>query len=201
LSLGSYASGSALYSTDLAGVLSDLGSVPRTGDQVINTPKIDWQVNGKQHLSVLLHRLRWDSPGGVQTQATNNYAIDSFGTDFVKLDYGLARLDTLITNSMSNEARYQYSRELNDEGAQTQSAYTKAHYVGTSGIPVAVALVTSTGLTLAGTPYYSFRYAYPDERKWQVSDTATWNHGQHSVKVGVDIVHNYDIQNNLFESN
>jgi outer membrane receptor protein involved in Fe transport len=201
LSLGSYSAGSSLYNTDLAGVLSDLGTVPRTGDQVINTPKLDWQINGKQHASFLFHRLRWDSPGGVQTQATNNYAIDSFGTDFVKLDYGLARLETLITNNVSNEVRYQYSRELNDEGSQTQSAYTKAHFVGTSGIPVGVGLVTSTGLTEAGIPYYSFRYAYPDERKWQISDTATWNHGQHSVKAGVDMVHNYNIQNNLFESN
>jgi len=48
---------------------SDLGSTPRFGFQEINTPKLDWQINPKEHLSVLYHRLRWDSrvackPGG-----------------------------------------------------------------------------------------------------------------------------------------
>ncbi len=200
LALGSYAAGVNLYNSDLAALLPDLGTVPRTGTQIINTPKLDWQINPKQHASFLFHRLRWDSPGGVQTQATNTYAIDSFGTDFVKLDYGLARLETLITSNLSNEARYQYSRELNDEGSQTPSAYTRAHFTAQTGVPVQVSLVSASGFT-AGIPYYSFRYAYPDERKWQISDTATWTHGQHSVKFGLDIVHNYDIQNNLFESN
>jgi outer membrane receptor protein involved in Fe transport len=200
LKLATYTAGSNLYSTDLAAILGDLGTVPRTGDQIINTPKIDWQVNEKQHVSFLFHRLRWDSPGGVQTQATNNYAIDSFGTDFVKLDYGLARLDSLFTSSLSNEIRYQYSRELNDEGQQTHSAYTQKYFTGTSGVPVQVSLVSSSGFT-AGIPYYSFRYAYPDERKWQVADTANWTHGGHNIKFGLDIVHNYDLQNNLFEGN
>ncbi len=81
----------------------DLGSVPRFGNQLINTPKLDYQLSQKHHISLLYHRLRWDSPGGVQTQGTNNYAIDTFGQDFVKLDYGVAKLDSLITNSITNE--------------------------------------------------------------------------------------------------
>ena len=91
-----YAAGATAYSTQLVNLLSDLGSVPRTGTEVLNTPKLDWQINDKNHLSFLYHRLRWDSPGGVQTQATNTYAIDTFGTDFVKLDYGLTKLNSQI---------------------------------------------------------------------------------------------------------
>jgi len=52
--------------TDL-GLNSDLGQVARFGFQEINTPKLDWQITPKEHWSVLYHRLRWDSPGGVQT--------------------------------------------------------------------------------------------------------------------------------------
>ena len=129
-----YAAGATAYSTQLVNLLSDLGPVPRTGNEVLNTPKLDWQVNDKNHLSVLYHRLRWDSPGGVQTQATNTYAIDTFGTDFVKLDYGLTKLDSQITTKLSNEVRYQYGRELNDEGQQPYSAYTKQYLQGTNGI-------------------------------------------------------------------
>jgi outer membrane receptor protein involved in Fe transport len=207
----SYAAGAAAYSTQLVNLLSDLGSVPRTGDEELNTPKLDWQINGKNHLSGLYHRLRWDSPGGVQTQATNTYAIDTFGTDFVKLDYGLAKLDSLITNNISNEVRYQYGRELNDEGQQPFSSYTKQYLESTNGVtnaPVGdftpnvpqVGLDTSIGFNL-GSPYYSYRKALPDERKWQIGDTAAWQKGNHSIKFGVDMIHNYDILNNTYEGN
>jgi len=189
-----------LYYDSLFDLSQDLGTVPRTGDQVINTPKIDWQINSKNRASFLYHRLRWDSPGGVQTQATNGYAIDSFGTDFVKLDFGVAKLDTFLTSNLSNEVRYQYGRELNDEGAQTPSAYTQNHLTNITGVPTAVGLTTSTGFYL-GTQYYSFRVAYPDERKWQVADTVNWVHGNHSLKFGADILHNHDLQNNLYQGN
>lgn len=129
-----YALGAAAYSTQLGNLLGDMGSVPRNGNLLLNTPKLDWQVNDKHHVSVLYHRVRWDSPGGVQTQGTNNYAIDSFGTDFVKVDYGLIKLDSLITSSISNEVRYQYGRELNDEGQQPFSAYSNSFLKGLNGI-------------------------------------------------------------------
>jgi Carboxypeptidase regulatory-like domain len=195
-----YAAAASTYNTQLQAFLTDLGSVPRFGNQLINTPKLDWQVNSKNHVSALYHRLRWDSPGGVQTQGTNNYAIDTFGTDFVKLDYGLAKLDSLITNNLSNEIRYQYGRELNDEGLQPLSAYTKANLVNSTGFAPEVSLNSSIGF-MFGSPYYSFRVAYPDERKWQIGDTATWVKGRHSFRFGEDIVHNHDLQNNVFEGN
>src|SRR4029077_17142121 len=76
LGYATYDAGASAYSNQLVNLLSDLGAVHRTGDEVLNTPKLDWRINDKQTLSVLFHRLRWDSPGGVQTQATNTYAID-----------------------------------------------------------------------------------------------------------------------------
>ncbi|MDQ2834285.1 MAG: TonB-dependent receptor [Acidobacteriota bacterium] len=195
-----YSAGAAAYNTQLQALLPDLGPVPRFGDQTINTPKLDWQINGKQHVSLLYHRLRWDSPGGVQTQGTNSYAIDSFGTDFVKLDYGVAILESLFSSHLSNELRYQYGRELNDEGRQAPSAYTSSNLNNSTGVPTYVTLFSSTGFNL-GTPYYSFRTAYPDERKWQIGDTASYLLGNHTIKFGEDFVHNYDIQNNLYQGN
>ncbi len=200
LKYANYGMGAAAYNTQLRSLLNDLGPVARYGDQTINTPKLDWQVSSKQHVSGLYHRLRWDSPGGVQTQATNTYAIDSFGTDFVKLDYGLAKLESLFTPKLVNELRYQYGRELNDEGRQTPSDYTNTNLTNSTGVPTYVALFATTGFNL-GTPYYSFRTAYPDERKWQIGDTASLLLGKHTIKFGEDIVHNFDVQNNLFQGN
>jgi len=198
--LANYSAATSAYSAGLVSLLGDLGSVPRTGDQVVNMPKIDYQINTKNHVSFLYNRLRWDSPGGVQTQATNSYAVDTFGTDFVKLDYGVAKLTTLLTSNISNELLYQYGRELNDEGQQPLSAYTKANLVGTGGNIPQIGLQTSNGFTL-GSPYYSYRKALPDERKWQIGDTVYLNRGNHSFKFGLDSVHNSDLINNTFESN
>ena len=203
LGLGSYSAGATAYGNGLGLLLTDLGSVPRTGDQVVNMPKLDYQLNSKNHVSFLYNRLRWDSPGGVQTQATNNYAVDTFGTDFVKLDYGVAKLTTLVSSNISNEVLYQYGRELNDEGQQPYSAFTQKYLQGTgssAGNVPEVALATSTGFYL-GSPYYSYRKALPDERKWQVGDTMYLSKGNHSFKFGVDLVHNYDLINNTYESN
>ena len=194
--LASYAAGAAAYTSGIASLLPDLGLVPRVGYQEINTPKIDWQVNQKNRASFLYHRLRWDAPGDVQTNTTSDYAIDTWGTDFVKLDYGVAKLDSVITNSISNEVLYQYGRELEDEGLQPLSAYDKSNLVGTGGNVPEVALDTSIGFNL-GIPYYSFRTAYPRETKWQVGDGVYYVHHNHTFKFGVDMVNNYDFTNVL----
>ena len=185
------------------GLLDDLGTTPRTGDEVLNTPKLDWQVTPTQHLSALYHRLRWDSPGGVQTQTSNNYAIDSFGTDYVKLDYGLVKLDSLINSNLSNELRVQYGRELNNEGQQPWSKFTSSYLNNSTGTPVQLSIYggsSNNGFT-AGMPYYSFRYSYPDERKTQFADTAIYSRGGHNIKFGFDVLRNIDSINNLYQSN
>ncbi|HEX9202194.1 MAG TPA: TonB-dependent receptor [Acidobacteriaceae bacterium] len=196
----SYAGGASAFNTQLQAFLPNLGSVPRFGNQLINTPKLDWQITSKHHVSFLYHRLRWDSPGGVQTQGTNNYAIDTFGTDFVKLDYGVAKLDSLITSRITNELRFQYGRELNDEGLQTPSAYTKANLINSTGFAPEISLNSTNGF-MFGEPYYGFRPSYPDERKLQVGDTVSFSFGNHNVRVGEDIVRNSDYQNYNFEQN
>jgi hypothetical protein len=199
----SYAAGVAAYNNGVAGLLTDLGIVPRAGYQEINTPKLDWQINSKENASFLYHRLRWDAPGDVQTSSSAAYAIDAFGEDFVKLDYGVAKLASQISSRITNELLYQYSRELNDEGQQPYSAYTLNNLVAPGGIvPYSngpgggtipyIGLDTSIGFNL-GSPYYSYRFAYPDERKWQVDDILYFSHGNHSIRVGADFLHNYDL--------
>jgi hypothetical protein len=200
LHLPTYAAGATLYNSDIAALTPDLGLVPRIGNQEINTPKLDFQITPKERVSLLYHRLRWDSPGGVQTSSTATYGIDAWGNDFVKLDYGLAKLESQITSSISNEIGYQYGRELDYETQQPYSAYTKSNLVGNGGNVPYVNLATSSGFNL-GSPYYSYRLAYPDERKWQIFDTAYWIKGSHTFKFGVDILHNYDLINNTYESN
>jgi outer membrane receptor protein involved in Fe transport len=191
-----YAGATAL--SDL-GLNSELGLTPRFGYQEINTPKLDWQVSQKHHVSVLFHRLRWDSPSGVQTANPDNYAEDSQGNDFVKLDYGVAKLTSLVTNTISNELLYQYGRELDYETQEALTPYTKADIATSTNIPELEAGY-NYGIN-AGSEYYEHRVDYPLENKWQVGDILYWNKGNHSFRFGVDAVHNYDLLNNTYKSN
>jgi hypothetical protein len=195
----SYAAATTLWDNDITLLNNNLGHVPRFGDQEINTPKLDWQVTDRERVSVLYHRLRWDSPGGVQTQASNNYGVDSFGNDFVKLDYGLAKLTSLVTSNISNELLYQYSRELDDESQQPYSPFTTNNLCA-NGNCVEAEVATSVYASI-GSEYYAYRKALPDERKWQVGDVLHLQRGNHNIAVGGDVLKNYDLINNTYKSN
>src|SRR5262249_9795556 len=81
------------------------GVVPRRGDQLILLPKIDWDVTSKHHASFSYNRLRWNSPEGIQTGAVVFRGVESFGNDDVKEDWGIARLVSTVTPTITNELR------------------------------------------------------------------------------------------------
>ena len=197
-----FATASTNYTSGLSGLNTMLGPVARTGTQSIFFPKIDWQINTKNHAAVEVNRLHWASPAGIQTQATNTLGIASFGNDYVNLTFGVAKLDTAITNSLSNEVRYQYGRDFEFENNQVPTPYEQANVVGPTpggytnplGLPPSIAI--TNGFTF-GTATFLERPRYPDERRWQISDTANWTHGKHNVKFGLDFVHTYDLAQNL----
>ncbi|MDQ2925759.1 MAG: TonB-dependent receptor, partial [Acidobacteriota bacterium] len=196
-----FATASSNYSSGLTGLNSLLGPVPRTGDQNIFFPKVDWQINTRNHLALEVNRLTWASPAGIQTQATNQLGNRSFGDDFVKLTFGIAKLDTTITNALVNQLRYQYGRDFEYETAQVPSAYeqsnidsTPAGYVNPLGLPPSISI---TNAFTFGTPTFLQRPRFPDERRWQIADTMNYTRGRHSIKFGVDFLHTDDLAQNL----
>jgi len=84
----SYQAAASYYEQGLGIIASFLGAVPRHSDQVLNFPKLDWQINDANRLTLQYNRLRYSSPAGVQTQASNFYGRSSFGNDYVKEDFG-----------------------------------------------------------------------------------------------------------------
>ena len=195
--VGSY----SVYTAGIAGLQSTLGTVPRTGDQTIYFPKIDWQMNARNHVSVEANRMRWTSPAGIQTSPAVAYGLSSFGNDYVRDTWIVGKLDSLFTPVWSNEARYMYGRDFEYETNQAPTPYESSHLINTPtytnplGLPVNVYL---TGFFQIGTPQFLLRGAYPDERRWQISDTVNWLHGNHSFKFGGDYVHTYDLLSNLY---
>ena len=196
-----YAASYTVYNAGIAGLQSTLGTVARTGDQTIYFPKIDWQVNGKNHVSVEANRMRWTSPAGIQTSPAVAYGLSSFGNDYVRDNWIVGKLDTLFTPVWSNEARYMYGRDFEYETNQAPTPYETSTLISTPtytnplGLPTNVYL---TGFFQIGTPQFLLRAAYPDERRWQFSDTLNWIRGNHNFKFGGDYVHTYDLTSNLY---
>src|SRR5713226_6000777 len=191
------------YSTGSAALLGELGPVPRKGEQTIFFPKIDWQINSKNHATFEVNRMRWGSPAGIQTQASNTFGIASFGNDYVRTTWGVAKLYTTITSSFSNEARFQYGRDLEFEFPQAPSAYEQANFVTSPNFPgytnplgLPPDVFISNGFDM-GVPTFLTRPAFPDERRTQYADTISWSHGKHSLKFGFDIAHTHDLSENL----
>ncbi len=84
--------------------------------------------------SFLYHRLRWDSPGGVQTSATNDYGVDTWGNDFVKLDYGVAKLTSLLVSEHQQRVAVPVQPRAGRRDASSRTARTRlANLVGAGG--------------------------------------------------------------------
>lgn len=195
--------------TGQLGLIGITGPTPRTGDQDIFFPKLDWIINQKNHASFEVNRMRWWSPAGIQTQSTNAYGTNSFGNDYVKDTWGVAKLDTQFTNTVTNQFRVQYGRDFEFEFPQNPSAYELQTLIN----PVTPGTTTPTGYTNPyalppnvyigsfqwGTAPFLTRPAYPNEYKTQVADTISMLRGNHSLKFGVDFVNNNDKINNLYQ--
>ena len=168
------------------------GEVPRRGDQKLFLPKIDWNINSSNTLTATYNRLRWDSPNGIQTQATNTRARDNFGDDFVEIDWITLRLASTLSPTLLNEARFQWGRDNETQFSQPPQTGEPTNSVGGRSPQTFI----QNGFTF-GIPEFLERPAFPDERRYQFADTMTLSSGNHTLKFGGDINFVKDIINNL----
>ena len=171
------------------------GETPRRGDQKLYLPKIDWQINQNNLFSATYNRLRWASPAGIQTQAVNQLSRRSFGNDFVKIDTVNLRLQSTISATLLNEARFQYSRDF--EFQTSQNPLTGEPLTAATSQGVRAPNVTLTNGLSFGTPTFLERGKFPDERRLQFADTVTFVRGRHTFKFGGDINRVTDDTSNL----
>lgn len=191
----SYQAGAAYYTQGLGIISSFLGEIPRHADQVLNFPKLDWQINGANRLTVQYNRLRYSAPAGVETQASNFYGVSSFGNDFVKEDFGILRVTSVLSTSMVNSFLFQFGRDFEYEASQTPSPNEQPLDQTLASDPLAPAAppdtqigyeFDATGFDI-GRVYFLERRALPNERRLQGEDTVSWTHGLHTVKAGLEL--------------
>jgi hypothetical protein len=171
------------------------GVVPRTGDQGIFFPRIDWKITANNTLMLSGNRLRWNSPNGVLTGPTTSNGLDSIGSDFVKGDSAMARWTSLFAPSITNEFRFVYGRDFEYEFSNEP----------VPGEPVDVQ-GRSPNVSIGGAAPFSFgkpnsleRRAYPDEKHYQIADTLSVVKGSHLIKFGFDVNRVGDVLDSLFQ--
>jgi hypothetical protein len=194
-----------LYSSDTAAIAafnsgitylnSLLGEVPRRADHQIYFGKLDYRLSQRHGLSLSYSRLRWNSPGGVQTEPVVNRGVASFGNDGVKVDTLTARLSSVFSNHLINQLRYSWGRDFEFQLAQSPAP---GEPVGPYGYAPSVAVLADSSGFSFGTPSTMPRRALPDEYRNEIAETLSWLHHKHILKFGFDGNHVHDEMNNLY---
>jgi Carboxypeptidase regulatory-like domain len=202
-----YQAGAAYYTQGLGIISSFLGTVPRHSDQVLNFPRLDYQINDRNRLTVQYNRLRFSAPAGVQTQASNFYGTSSFGNDFVKEDFGILRFSTVLNSNMVNSLLFQYGRDFEYESSQTSSPNEAPLNQTIPSDPLAPAAPPDAQLGFEfdgngfdiGRVFFLERRALPSERRMQGEDMVSWTHGHHAMKAGLEVNRVFDFIDNLYQ--
>jgi hypothetical protein len=193
---GTLATGKGLTAAQVTNTLNFLnsisGQVPRTGNQRLFLPKIDWNLNSNNTFTATYNRLRWVSPAGIQTQAINQRARDNFGDDGVNIDSLNLRLASTINSSLINEFRFQWGRDNEFQLSQPPLPGEPTNSLGGRSPQTFITNGFSFGM-----PEFLERPAFPDERRWQFADTVTLTAGNHTFKFGGDVNLVKDIISNL----
>ncbi len=170
------------------------GLNPRTGDQILFLPKIDWQINNSNLFSISYNRMRWESPNGVQTAPVVTRGRSNWGDDFVSIDSVNGRLQSIINANILNEFRFQWGRDFERQFSVDPLPGEPSTALGGTRSP---GVFISNGFEF-GTPNFLDRAKFPDERRWQFANTMTVTSGRHTIKFGGDINRVTDDIDNLF---
>ncbi len=158
------------------------GPQDRAGNQWIGLSKVDWNLTPRNQISSTVNILRWDSPNGIQTAPTHAFHDSSNGSDGVSNETVIVRWNAVVTPNFVSEARFQYGRDFEFQSPNAP------------GPEVAI----TNGIQF-GLPDFLPRSAYPNEKRWQISQNVSWLRGRHSVKFGFDVNWVSDQIVNLFQ--
>jgi len=158
-----------------------VGPQAREGNQWLGLSRIDWNLTPRNQISSTINILRWDSPNGIQTAPTYRYHESANGSDIVKNETVITRWNAVVSPALVSELRFQWGRDFEAQVPNAAGPY-----------------VTVTNGFDFGMPNFLPRSAYPDERRWQVSQNLNWLRGRHSVKFGYDFTRVTDKMINLY---
>jgi hypothetical protein len=164
-------------------ILAQQVAASRNLKQDIYFPRLDYQLNGNNHLSAEFNFQNYNQPNGYTTSATNNNSSPTTNgrADFHERIF-VANWESVVSSRSVNSARFQWARDLE---------VTSANSPGPN--------VSLSGIVAYGMPNALPRGAFPDEHRWQAADTFSTSRGKHSLKAGVDLNFIHEQIQNLFQ--
>lgn len=177
------------------------GTAERRQDQKIFFPKIDWNIDARNTLTLSYNHVRTNGLNAFQTPSVVNVGAADFGDDFVDIDTFNLRLMTNITSTTVNEFRLQLGREnarslLQNPSPEEAALAARGNTINGLLPQVSFATAANVGFTF-GTSTNFQRAAFPDERTTHLVDTVTAIRGNHTLKVGFDVKLTNDFISNL----
>jgi len=164
-------------------VEGELGAYGRVGQQDLAFTKLDYQLNTRNRVSANFNWDNYQTPNGYSSGSSlNNSSLSTNGAIVVHTRFLVANWSSTISNSIVNNLRFQWARDLETAGAN-------------SGGPS----ISVTNLISYGMPNALPRPAFPDEHRLQLSDTLSQTFGNHQLKYGVDLNFIHELLINLYE--
>jgi hypothetical protein len=166
---------SAGYPTDaasvagLAKVQALAASYSRNQDQDVYLIKTDSELGAKNHLSFRYNRQDFVGLNFENGGATN--AAEHTGNSNVLTDTYSGVLTSTLTNTIFNEARFQWAKD--QEPGLANSAMPEA-------------AIRQGGTTVLTIGRNNFSPRETTIKRWQIADTGTWALGKHTLKGGFD---------------
>jgi Carboxypeptidase regulatory-like domain len=158
---------------------SNLGTKPRKGNDLVLTPRLDYQPNSRDSLFLSLNLNRFSSPGGVITDPTVG-------------DYGLQTLANAYVHTFEATAGWTHTfspRVLNEFHAGTSQDNEIATPTGLAPNTPTVILDSPAAFTLGNAP---FSIGKVFERQYSLSDRIDYVVGKHTLQFGFDWNRSWD---------
>jgi len=164
------------YGGALAG---DFGSIQRQDDNIALLAKVDWSMGENNFASLKYNFSDANQPNG--TNDVDTYGRSSNGIELVQSNALNGSLTSLISSTVSNEFRFQLSRE------DRPRAYEQATNPASSRpFPD-----TDIGFLASDGSFQGYRIGMPfylpvesNDTRFQILDNVSWSSGNHLFKVG-----------------
>jgi len=159
------------------------GTSPRETNNDILFGKLNYQINQRNTLATSFDWANNSAPNGYTTApSSNNDSIQTNGSYVYHERIFIANLDTILSNTIINNLRFQWGRDLEVAGSNAPGPY-----------------VSLSNITSYGEFYALPRTAEPDEHRTQLADTISLVRGAHTIKAGFDLNFIHEVMINLFQ--
>ena len=159
---------------------SNLGSTPRKGNDIVATPRLDYQAGPRDSLFLTFNLNRFNSPGGVITQPTGgNYGLQSLANAYVRTYQTSLGWTHTFSPKLLNEFHAATSQD-NETATPTTLAPQSSSPTGL--MPTIV--IDSPTLFTMGNAAFSIGRVF--ERQNSLADRVDYVFGKHTLQFGFD---------------